>query len=50
MKENLHNKYFPFTYKDVNLNKKPPITKENLHIFVIGRVECMCVLCNKSLF
>ena len=30
-------------YKDVALNKKPPITKENLRIFffVIGGVECI---------
>ena len=33
MKENLHTKYIPFTYNDVTLNKKPPITKQNLHIF-----------------
>ena len=42
MKENLCTKYFPFTYKYFALNKKPPIAKENLHIFffVIGGVEC----------
>ena len=32
-KENLCTKYFPFTYKYVALNEKPPITKENLRIF-----------------
>ena len=32
-KENLHTKYFPFTYKDIALNEKPPIMKQNLHIF-----------------
>ena len=42
-KENLCTKYFPFTYKQVALNEKPPITKENLCIFsfIIGRVECI---------
>ena len=42
MKENLCTKYMPFTYKYIALNKKPPITKQNLHIFffVIGGVEC----------
>ena len=41
-KENLCTKYFPFTYEYIALNEKPPIMKENLHIFffVIGRVEC----------
>ena len=33
IKENLHTKYFPFTYNDVALDEKPPIMKENLHIF-----------------
>ena len=42
MKENLCTKYFSFTYKYIALNKKPPITKQNLHIFffVIYRAEC----------
>ena len=42
MKENLHTKYTPFTCNDVALNKKLPITKQNLCIFffIIGRVEC----------
>ena len=46
MKENLHTKYTPFTYNDVALDEKLPITKLNLHIFffVIGRVECT-VMC-----
>ena len=46
MKENLHTKYFPFTYNDVALNEKPPIMKENLciFIFIIGGVECICYL------
>ena len=41
MKENLHTKYSPFTYKYVALNEKPPIMKQNHHIFffVIGRAE-----------
>ena len=44
-KENLCTKYFPFTCKYITLNKKPPIMKENLHIFffIIGGVECICV-------
>ena len=37
MKENLCTKYFSFTYNDIALNKKPPITKENLHIFFYYR-------------
>ena len=43
MEENLHTKYTPFTYNDITLNKKPPITKQNLCIFfiIIGRVECI---------
>ena len=43
MKENLSTKYTPFTYKYITLNEKPPITKQNLHIFffIIGRVECI---------
>ena len=32
-KENLCNKYMPFTYKYIALNEKPPITKQNLCIF-----------------
>ena len=32
-KENLHTKYFPFTYKYITLNKKQPVMKENLCIF-----------------
>ena len=41
-KENLCTKYFPFIYNNIALNEKPPIMKENLHIFffIIGRVEC----------
>ena len=31
-KENLHTKYFLFTYNDVTLKEKPPIMKENLCI------------------
>ena len=43
MKENLCTKYLPFTYKYIALNKKLPITRENIRIyfFVIGRVECI---------
>ena len=33
MKENLHTKYFLFTYNDITLNEKPPTMKENLHLF-----------------
>ena len=32
-KENLCTKYMPFTYKYITLNEKPPIMKQNLHIF-----------------
>ena len=34
--------YTPFTYNDVALDEKPPITKQNLRIifFVVGGVEC----------
>ena len=32
-KENLCTKYTPFTYKYITLNEKPPIMKQNLHIF-----------------
>ena len=41
---------YPFTYKYIALNKKPPIMKQNLHIFffVIGGVEC--TLCSLYLF
>ena len=35
MKENLHNKYTPYTYKYIALNEKPPITKQNLRIFFV---------------
>ena len=34
-KENLCTKYTPFTYKYIALNEKPPITKQNLHIFYL---------------
>ena len=49
MKKNLHTKYFQFTYNDVPLNEKPPITEgKSPHIFVvIGGVECIC--CNKCI-
>ena len=45
MKENLHTKYFPFTYNDVTFNEKPPIMKENLciFIFIIGGIKCNTV-------
>ena len=45
MKENLHTKYTPFTYNDIALNKKLPIMKENLciFVFVIGTVECIVI-------
>ena len=47
-KENLCTKYTPFIYKYVVLNEKPPIMKQNLHIFffIIGRVECIQLLQN----
>ena len=35
MKENLHTKYTPFTYNDIALYEKPPITKQNLHTFFL---------------
>ena len=37
---------YPFTYKYIALNEKPPITKQNLCIFffVIGGVECINIL------
>ena len=35
IKENLCTKYTPFTYKHTTLNEKPPIMKQNLHIFDI---------------
>ena len=42
MEENLCTKYFPFTYRYVTLNQRPPKMEENLHIFffIIGGVEC----------
>ena len=39
MKENLCTKYTPFTYKYITLNEKPPIMKQNLHIFFSLLVE-----------
>ena len=47
MKENLCTKYTPFAYKYITLNKKPPITKQNLCIFffVIGGVEFNFAVC-----
>ena len=36
-KENLCTKYFPFTYKYITLNEKPPVMKENLCIFFYYR-------------
>ena len=34
---------YPFTYKYIALNEKPPIMKQNLYIFffIISGVECM---------
>ena len=44
MKENLCTKYFSFTYKYIALNKKPPITKANLHIFFLLYVQLSVLL------
>ena len=38
-KENLCKKYTPSKYKHISLKEKPPIIKQNLHIFFLSQAE-----------